>query len=62
MHIKWISTQGNDDLVVKLKEPSGKILGHEMNSSNSKLYYAFENIPYAAPPIGQHRFKVRPKL
>lgn len=47
-----------DDLIIKLKEPSGKIRGHELKSYKSEIFYGFENIPYAAPPIKENRFKV----
>lgn len=44
------------DTVVEL--PKGKIRGHILKSDHGKAYYAFQEIPYAAPPIGSNRFQV----
>ncbi|KAG5897216.1 hypothetical protein JTB14_023635 [Gonioctena quinquepunctata] len=44
-----------NSLIVTL--PYGKILGHELRSYKDKPYYAFQEIPYASPPIGGLRFK-----
>ncbi|CAH1275010.1 unnamed protein product [Diabrotica balteata] len=45
----------NIDCIVQL--PDGKIRGHILRSENGKNYYAFQEIPYAAPPIGKNRFQ-----
>ncbi|XP_044252791.1 juvenile hormone esterase-like [Tribolium madens] len=37
--------------------PTGVIRGREDTTVNNKQYFAFEKIPYAAPPIGDLRFK-----
>uniref|UniRef100_A0A6P7HFS4 Acylcarnitine hydrolase-like n=1 Tax=Diabrotica virgifera virgifera TaxID=50390 RepID=A0A6P7HFS4_DIAVI len=47
--------QENIDCIVQL--PHGKIQGHILRSENGKNYYAFQEIPYAAPPIGENRFQ-----
>ncbi|CAG9831935.1 unnamed protein product [Diabrotica balteata] len=47
----------NDDLVVTLANPIGKIRGHILQSQNENDIYAFQDVPYAQPPIGQNRFK-----
>ncbi|KAG5888965.1 hypothetical protein JTB14_002550 [Gonioctena quinquepunctata] len=47
----------NDELVVRLWGKQGRIRGHTLKSENGRDYYAFQEIPYAAPPIGQNRFK-----
>ncbi|KAJ8970724.1 hypothetical protein NQ317_018758 [Molorchus minor] len=58
---KWkpiIDKYANADtetLVVTL--PYGKIRGHEVKSAYGTVYYGFQEIPYAAPPIGKLRFK-----
>ncbi|CAG9865383.1 unnamed protein product [Phyllotreta striolata] len=35
----------------------GKILGHKLTTWQGKPFYAYQEIPYAAPPIGNRRFK-----
>nr|AIY68362.1 esterase [Leptinotarsa decemlineata] len=47
----------HDDPVVQLWKKQGKIRGHILKSGNGRDYYAFQEIPYATPPIGQNRFK-----
>nr|XP_023013363.1 uncharacterized protein LOC111503313 [Leptinotarsa decemlineata] len=47
---------GADETIVKL--PKGRIQGHILKSSKGASYYAFQDIPYAAPPVGENRFKV----
>lgn len=37
--------------------PNGVIRGREDTTINGKSYFAFEKIPYAAPPVGELRFK-----
>nr|XP_023024312.1 juvenile hormone esterase-like [Leptinotarsa decemlineata] len=46
-----------DDIVIQLWEKKGRIRGHVLKSGKGLDYYAFQNIPYAAPPTGQNRFK-----
>lgn len=38
--------------------PKGKIRGHILQSENGNPYYVFQEIPYAAPPVGTNRFQV----
>lgn len=45
------------DLIVIVRE--GKLKGAELESSLGSRYIAFRGIPFAAPPIGELRFKVR---
>lgn len=49
-----------EDPVVQL--PAGKIRGHVLESENGKPYYAFQEIPYAAAPVGSNRFQVREQI
>lgn len=44
-----------DALLVKL--PQGTIAGTTLISGNGKEYYSFQEIPYAAPPIDELRFR-----
>ena len=36
----------------------GKIKGDFGKSLNGRSFYSFEGVPYARPPIGEHRFEV----
>ncbi|XP_072378266.1 juvenile hormone esterase-like [Diabrotica undecimpunctata] len=46
----------DDGTIVQLEE--GKIRGHILKSQNGNDYYAFQEIPYAAPPVGENRFQL----
>ncbi|CAH1284440.1 unnamed protein product [Diabrotica balteata] len=48
----------NDDLIVQLASHEGKVRGHTLQSTKGNTYYAFQDIPYAAPPVGKLRYKV----
>nr|XP_023024430.1 venom carboxylesterase-6-like [Leptinotarsa decemlineata] len=50
-------TLAKDDIVVQLWEKKEKIRGHVLKSGKGLDHYAFQEIPYAAPPTGQNRFK-----
>jgi len=64
-------TEENNFVVLKTKDagtlvgvkeefPLGEVLkGSGPNSSLPRVYYAFRGIPYAKPPIGPLRWKVR---
>lgn len=43
----------------RVKTPLGPIKGYYKISSNGRQYEAYEGIPYALPPIGKFRFKVK---
>jgi hypothetical protein len=45
-----------DDLIV-LKH--GSLKGHRLTSRKGREIFAFQGIPYAKPPVGKLRFKVR---
>ncbi|XP_072399751.1 juvenile hormone esterase-like isoform X2 [Diabrotica undecimpunctata] len=47
---------GSDDLIVNLT--AGNIRGHVLQSYEGNNYYAFQEIPYAAPPVGENRFQL----
>ncbi|KAJ8968261.1 hypothetical protein NQ317_005409, partial [Molorchus minor] len=44
-----------DEITVTI--PNGQILGRERVSRDNSVYYAFQEIPYASPPVGGLRFK-----
>lgn len=44
---------------VKLKTNYGVINGLWLKSRDGRPYYSYTGIPYAKPPIGELRFKVR---
>ncbi|CAG9828992.1 unnamed protein product [Diabrotica balteata] len=46
----------DDGTIVQLEE--GKIRGHILKSEKGNDYYAFQEIPYAAPPVGENRFQL----
>ncbi|XP_018568320.1 cholinesterase 2-like isoform X2 [Anoplophora glabripennis] len=37
--------------------PEGQIRGQALQSPDDNVYYAFQEIPYAAPPVGELRFQ-----
>ena len=39
--------------------PNGQISGRDATTAENIPYYIFEGVPYAAPPVGELRFKVR---
>lgn len=46
-----------DNEPVEIKIHTGKIRGSKRLTLYNKLYYSFERIPYALPPIGDLRFR-----
>ncbi|KAJ8951543.1 hypothetical protein NQ318_020416 [Aromia moschata] len=56
LFLSAVSSFADDgDPVVSLSY--GKIRGHSLISENNNPYYSFQEIPYAAPPVGDLRFK-----
>lgn len=45
--------------VATVETKSGSVKGHKIASSFDYSYFNFHGIPYAKPPIGDLRFKVR---
>lgn len=46
-----------DDFIVEIE--NGKIRGTRLTTTHNKIIYGFLEIPYASPPTGKLRFKVR---
>nr|XP_023022447.1 esterase FE4-like [Leptinotarsa decemlineata] len=46
----------DENVIVRLAK--GAIKGRSRTSANGSIYYSFQDIPYAAPPIGKNRFQV----
>ncbi|CAH1990393.1 unnamed protein product [Acanthoscelides obtectus] len=57
--LSQIQEDDNDaELYVTLNQPKNSTLrGHHLTSFQGKKYCAFQEIPYAIPPIGERRFK-----
>lgn len=43
----------------ELNTVNGKIKGQILTSRDGRPYYSYTGIPYAKPPVGELRFKVR---
>ncbi|XP_072396932.1 cocaine esterase-like [Diabrotica undecimpunctata] len=54
----YTNVKDNDHLIVQLASHEGKVRGHTLQSTKGNTYYAFQDIPYAAPPVGKLRYKV----
>ena len=46
-----------DEDLVELKQ--GRLKGHRLTTRKGREIFAFQGIPYAKPPVGNLRFKVR---
>lgn len=57
MYFSFYFSQAQDGPIIQL--PKGKIRGHILKSENGNPFYAFQEIPYATPPVGRSRFQVR---
>ena len=44
------------DILVTI--PQGTLKGKEEKSPHGDVYYSFQGIPFAKPPVGDLRFKV----
>jgi carboxylesterase type B len=54
-----IATALADDLVAI---NHGSLKGHRLTSSKGREIFAFQGVPYAKPPVGELRFKVRSQV
>ena len=48
-----------DQATVQVTLRQGAITGSREEAINGRVYYSFKSIPYAKPPVGPLRFKVR---
>ncbi|KAF2887884.1 hypothetical protein ILUMI_18289, partial [Ignelater luminosus] len=46
-----------DDSYPVVQTKYGKVKGHSLTSRQNRTFYAFQGIPFAAPPTGRLRFK-----
>ncbi|KAJ8923392.1 hypothetical protein NQ315_001950 [Exocentrus adspersus] len=53
--ISLYGINADDPTLVTL--PEGQIRGRSLKSPDDNVYYAFQEIPYAVPPVGKLRFK-----
>lgn len=49
----------SDDLIPQVTTSSGIVVGRSLLSRLGNEFYAFRGVPYATPPLGDLRFKVR---
>lgn len=47
----------NEEIKITIKQ--GSLKGKVQQSRNGSKYYTFLSIPYAKPPVGELRFKVK---
>ncbi|XP_073837894.1 esterase B1-like [Musca autumnalis] len=52
---QWQKRLNDEDVSVKIH--TGKIRGSKRLTIYNKVYYSFERIPYALPPVGELRFR-----
>lgn len=56
LSICFALAQTRNSLLVKLPQ-LGHLEGYYEESLNGNVYFAFEGVPYARPPIGKYRFE-----
>ncbi|XP_072384031.1 carboxylic ester hydrolase-like [Diabrotica undecimpunctata] len=60
LQLVFVVFADDDGTIVTIS--NGKIQGKTKKSLDEQKYYAFEGIPYAAPPTGDNRFKAPQKV
>lgn len=54
---RFINGKHGEDILLDIEQ--GRLLGEWRTSYGGRTYGAFERIPFAKPPVGERRFKVR---
>ena len=54
-----VTVAGAEQDTVQATLKQGAILGSRDETTNGRVYYTFRSIPYAKPPVGSLRFKVK---
>ncbi|KAF4526358.1 hypothetical protein B566_EDAN014096, partial [Ephemera danica] len=57
MTARAISNYLNSASFPRVSVEQGTLIGLEMKSSRSKKFFSFQGVPYAAPPVGDLRFR-----
>ncbi|XP_075163205.1 esterase B1-like [Haematobia irritans] len=52
---QWYNRLNDEDVIAQIS--TGQIRGSKWLSVYNKVYYSFERIPYALPPVGELRFR-----
>lgn len=47
---------------ITINTPNVSVKGRQRRSENDRPYYEYKGIPYARPPLGDLRFKVRVQI
>jgi hypothetical protein len=55
---EWFLAADMSEIVI-VTVAQGKLRGREATTKSGATYYSFQGIPYAKPPVGSLRFKVR---
>lgn len=55
-------SSGEDEQPIVNVPTLGRLRGSQLSSASGKKFHAFRAIPYAEPPVGDLRFKVRQKI
>nr|CAD7427890.1 unnamed protein product [Timema monikensis] len=50
-----VISESNGTVILNVN--GGNIMGRIKSTKSNKTFYSFQGVPYAAPPVGDHRFK-----
>lgn len=57
--LRFVNFSWQDEQIPRVRTSLGDIRGYYKISRHGRKYEAYEGIPYAQPPVGKLRFKVR---